>query len=184
MRARQARAHAAQAGAAQGPLLRTSDGARRQPAWRVGASRRQGAKGQGRRGQGARTAPAQRSTRMRHCSSRQRTWRGERAWRGRMRQGVASTRRRTTRKPRTGAARACSLEVWRDRTAGAGERGTSGRRARTPCRGQVRECVGDAQGASAHRVNEAPEDDDAKDRSFKAGIYVRAVGCARTPRCG
>ena len=48
----------------------------------------------------------------------------------------------------------------------------------------MRECVGDAQGASAHRVNEAPEDDDAKDRSFKAGIYVRAVGCARTPRCG
>ena len=68
--------------------------------------------------------------------------------------------------------------------ASAGACGSSGRCARTPCRGQVRECVGDAQGASAHRVNEAPEDNDAKDRSFKAGIYVRAVGCARTPCCG
>ena len=133
--------------------------------------------------------PSQRSARMRWRSSLRRTWRGKRARRGRARRRVASTRCQATyTENRRSEVAACSsrgaARPHQQARASAGACGSSGRRARTPCRGQVRECVGDAQGASAHRVNEAPEDDDAKDRSFKAGIYVQAVGCARTPRCG
>ena len=55
--------------------------------------------------------------------------------------------------------------------ASAGARGSSGRRARTPRRGRVTERVGDLQGASARRVDEAPEAEDGEDSSVEGGSY-------------
>ena len=49
-----------------------------------------------------------------------------------------------------------------------GTRGLSGRRARTPRRGRVTERGGNVQGASARRVDEAPEAADAKDSCKQA----------------
>ena len=51
--------------------------------------------------------------------------------------------------------------------ASADERGTSGRRARTPCRGQMTERVVEAQGALVRCVNKTLEDEDAEDRRSK-----------------
>ena len=52
----------------------------------------------------------------------------------------------------------------------AGTRNSSGRRASTPCRGQVTEHVGNVQGASARCVDDAPEAKDTKDISVVGGV--------------
>ena len=58
-----------------------------------------------------------------------------------------------------------------------GTRGLSGRRARTPRRGRVTERGGNVQGASARRVDEAPEAADAEDSCKQAsGRAAKAQG--------
>ena len=55
--------------------------------------------------------------------------------------------------------------------ASAGKRDTRGRRARTPCRGQVTTRVDEAQGVALHRVNKILDYKDAKDRRSKGGTF-------------
>ena len=55
--------------------------------------------------------------------------------------------------------------------ASAGKRGTSGRRARTPCRRHRIERVVEAQGASVRCVDETTEDENAKERRSKGGPF-------------
>ena len=75
----------------------------------------------------------------------------------------------------------------------AGTRGSSGRRVSTPRRERVTEQVGNVQGKSARRVDEAPEAEDAEDSSVEgradptrtsAGTRGSSGRRARTPRRG